>query len=161
MANAKTHSTGEPHPAPRSSTSVVAHEGSDPKLRPILHFAWILTVVSLVTFALMRWMFFTEIDVGRENDPPLPPLAAERQVPPEPLLQSMPGVPLVGGTLPEGLQPFSSTSFSDFEKKQNEALTSYGWVDRQAGIVHIPIERAIELTLKKGLPSAAPKSEKR
>ena len=29
-----------------------------------------------------------------------------------------------------------------------EILTSYGWIDQSAGIVRVPIERAMELTLK-------------
>jgi hypothetical protein len=31
-------------------------------------------------------------------------------------------------------------------------LDSYGWVDRKAGVAHIPIERAIQLTIERGLP---------
>ncbi|HVZ23631.1 MAG TPA: hypothetical protein VG871_21305 [Vicinamibacterales bacterium] len=30
-------------------------------------------------------------------------------------------------------------------------LNSYGWVDRSRGVVHIPIERAMELVAKEGL----------
>jgi hypothetical protein len=33
-------------------------------------------------------------------------------------------------------------------KRAEHRLTSYGWVDRKAGIVHIPIERAMELVAK-------------
>ena len=29
-----------------------------------------------------------------------------------------------------------------------EILTTYGWIDQSAGIVRVPIERAMELTLK-------------
>jgi DNA-binding GntR family transcriptional regulator len=32
-------------------------------------------------------------------------------------------------------------------------LHSYGWVDRDAGIVRIPIERAIEILAERGLPT--------
>ncbi len=35
---------------------------------------------------------------------------------------------------------------------QNGALNSYGWVDKQKGIVHIPIEKAIDLTVERGIP---------
>jgi hypothetical protein len=30
-----------------------------------------------------------------------------------------------------------------------QRLHSYGWVDRQAGVVHIPIERAMELIVRR------------
>lgn len=42
--------------------------------------------------------------------------------------------------------------FKDFLLKQEDQLNSYGWVDQQAGIAHIPIERAINLIVERGLP---------
>jgi hypothetical protein len=36
--------------------------------------------------------------------------------------------------------------------RQMEKLNSYGWVDRSNGIVRIPIDRAVELILQRGLP---------
>ncbi len=39
-----------------------------------------------------------------------------------------------------------------YKSQQQERLNSYGWVDKDAGIAHIPIERAIELTAQQGLP---------
>jgi len=30
-------------------------------------------------------------------------------------------------------------------------LDSYGWVDRRAGVIHVPVERAVELLLHEGL----------
>ena len=35
---------------------------------------------------------------------------------------------------------------------EEQTLSTYGWVDEKAGTVHIPIERAIELTAQRGLP---------
>jgi hypothetical protein len=42
--------------------------------------------------------------------------------------------------------------------RANEDLTlySYGWVDEKAGTVHIPIERAMDLLVERGLPVRAP-----
>jgi hypothetical protein len=151
MADAKTHSGGE---------STVAHEPSDPKLGPVVRFGLLLALLSIITMFVMQWMFDLEVTHSRAKDAPLPPLASERQVPADPRLQSMPGVPLVGEAPRDGAQPFSSESYADFKSKESESLSSYGWVDRQAGIVRIPIDRAMELVLKKGLPSSAPKSEK-
>jgi hypothetical protein len=36
---------------------------------------------------------------------------------------------------------------------ENELLTSYGWIDREAGIARIPIERAMEIVAANGLPN--------
>jgi hypothetical protein len=39
--------------------------------------------------------------------------------------------------------------FRDFLMDQENQLNSYGWVDEKAGVAHIPIERAMELTVGK------------
>jgi hypothetical protein len=42
--------------------------------------------------------------------------------------------------------------FSNFLMNQEQHLNSYGWVDEKSGVAHIPIERAMELTVERGLP---------
>src|SRR5580658_7036307 len=42
---------------------------------------------------------------------------------------------------------------NDFRLKEEQTLNSYGWVDEKAGVVRIPIERAIELSAHRGLPT--------
>jgi hypothetical protein len=37
----------------------------------------------------------------------------------------------------------------DLKKTQGEQAASYGWVDQKAGVVRLPIDRAIELTAAK------------
>lgn len=39
-------------------------------------------------------------------------------------------------------------SLDDFRAKQQAVLHGYGWVDPEAGVVHIPIDRAMELTVR-------------
>ena len=34
-----------------------------------------------------------------------------------------------------------------------KTIVSYGWVDENAGVAHIPVDRAIDIVLAKGLPS--------
>jgi len=38
---------------------------------------------------------------------------------------------------------------------EDKVLNSYSWVDRQKGIVRVPIDVAIDMVAKKGLPSRA------
>lgn len=45
----------------------------------------------------------------------------------------------------------AKTDMKDLLKKEHEQLSSYKWINPQKGIVRIPIEKAIELTLKNGL----------
>lgn len=42
--------------------------------------------------------------------------------------------------------------FKNFLVKQEDQLNSYGWVDEKAGVAHIPIEQAMDLIVKRGLP---------
>jgi hypothetical protein len=46
---------------------------------------------------------------------------------------------------------------NDFRSQEERTLNSYGWVDEKARVVHIPIERAMQLTAERGLP-VAPKA---
>ncbi|MGA8492483.1 MAG: hypothetical protein WB711_18800 [Terriglobales bacterium] len=40
---------------------------------------------------------------------------------------------------------------NDFRLKEEQTLNSYGWVDEKAGVVRIPIERAMQLIAQRGL----------
>ena len=64
--------------------------------------------------------------------------------------------PLAVGQSPEPPAPrLQAQPFKDiYELKgaQLGALHSYGYVDKANGVVHIPIERAMELTVQRGLP---------
>ncbi len=40
----------------------------------------------------------------------------------------------------------------DFNARQNEALHSYGWINQGMGTVRLPIDRAKDLVLERGLP---------
>jgi hypothetical protein len=35
-------------------------------------------------------------------------------------------------------------------------LSSYGWVDKQQGVVRIPVERAMEMVVERGVPGRQP-----
>jgi hypothetical protein len=62
-------------------------------------------------------------------------VAATRPRFPEPRLQVAPQVDLAA-----------------WRAREDAELNSYGWVDRQAGIVRLPIERAMDLLVQRGLP---------
>jgi len=46
--------------------------------------------------------------------------------------------------------------FSDYLMNQEKHLNSYGWVDENAGVAYIPIERAMDLIRERGLPVLPP-----
>ena len=116
----------------------VQHEESDVNIRAIFGFGAGLAAVAAAIHVLM-WLMFLYLG-GQEAATVAPqyPLAAEQrdQLPPEPRLQTTPRQDL-----------------KDLRAQEQEWLTTYGWVDRNGGVVRIPIEEAITLTLDRGLPS--------
>jgi hypothetical protein len=56
------------------------------------------------------------------------------------------------------LQTNDPKDLHDYLQHKNQELSTYGWVDRKSGVVHIPIEQAIDLLLKQGEPVRPPDS---
>jgi hypothetical protein len=112
------------------------HEESDVNVRGVLGFAAGL-LVTAVLIQFMVWLLFVYFS-GREAARVVPeyPLAAGQQtrVPPEPRLQTNPR---------EDLRALRA--------REDAVLNSYGWVDKTAGVVRIPIDEAIKLTVRRGL----------
>jgi hypothetical protein len=54
-------------------------------------------------------------------------------------------------------QVSSGEALKALRATEEAALTTYGWVEKDKGIVHIPIDRAMELLLQRGLPARPPK----
>jgi hypothetical protein len=50
------------------------------------------------------------------------------------------------------LQKSPIPDLKEVRAKEEQTLTSYGWVDQQKGVVRIPISQAMDLVVKKGLP---------
>jgi len=113
-------------------------EASDVNIRGILAFGIGLLVAAVVIHVLV-WLLFAYF-ASRESQLAARdfPLAAEQQnrLPPEPRLQTNP-----------------KQDLADLRRREEIILNSYGWVDRNAGIVRIPIGEAMKLTVERGLPA--------
>ena len=59
--------------------------------------------------------------------------------------------------LPAGprLQQFPENEFLDFRQRENAVLGNYGWVNKETGVVRMPIADAMRLTVERGLPVRA------
>lgn len=68
--------------------------------------------------------------------PPVRATPAVPPLPPEPRLEAVPGQQL-----------------REVRAAEDALLNSYGWIDRQAGVAHMPIDRAIRLLAARGLPA--------
>ncbi len=51
------------------------------------------------------------------------------------------------------LQIMPKEELSQFRTKEEAELNTYGWINRTAGVVRIPIDRAMDLLLERGLPA--------
>jgi hypothetical protein len=51
------------------------------------------------------------------------------------------------------LETNERVEIKDFRLKEEQTLNSYGWIDEKAGVVRIPIERAMQLLAQRGLPT--------
>ena len=118
----------------------VAHEHSDVNIRAILGFGVGLIVVAAVVHLLIYVLFGFFSSREGVKVPAEYPLAAAQgdREPPEPRLQTDP-----------------RRDLADLRAREDELLNSYGWVDKNAGIVRIPIESAMTLMLERGLPARA------
>jgi hypothetical protein len=116
----------------------VVHEESDAPFGRIAGLGIGLIVIVVVLSAIV-WLLF-DFFAARAARPTTAeyPLAAGQQhrLPPEPRLQVSPRTDLMNLRLGE-----------------NGMLSSYGWVDKNAGVVRIPIDDAVRITLAHGLPT--------
>jgi len=109
----------------------VSHEQSDVNVRGILAFGLGLLVAGVVIQLGMWWLFDYLAARTAQLDQPRSPLASSsprESLPPEPRLQVSPAQDL-----------------KELRAAEDAMLHSYGWVDQQAGVVRIPIERAMEV----------------
>jgi hypothetical protein len=122
----------------------VRHEESDVNIRAIFGFGAGLAAVMVVVYLVVQLMFVYFDRREAESRPSEFPIAAghETRLPPEPRLQTQP-----------------RTDLQELRAREEEKLRGYQWVDRQAGVVRIPIDEAMRLTLQRGLPARAPSAE--
>lgn len=110
------------------------YEVQDTNPRAVLWFLVCLFIVICLTL-LVTWLMFRHFSVSEVAPPSASSFADVRELP-----------------LGPQLQPDPRTNLLATRSKQQQELDSYSWEDRKAGVVRIPIERAMDLLLQKGLP---------
>ena len=120
------------------------HEDTDVSVRGIFAFGAGL-LVSAILIQGMIWLLFQYFS-ERESVRLAPeyPLAAgqEMRLPPEPRLQTDPRADL-----------------RELRAHESSVLSTYGWVDKAAGVVRIPVDEAMRITAQRGLPARAAPGE--
>ena len=115
-------------------SSVHAHEKTDAGVHAagILGGAFIILLIFGIVTGYLAFRFF---DSPESVGPPASPLSSGRVIPKGPRLQVNADDDLV-----------------DYLDREQQALDSYGWLDQKAGVVRVPIDQAMDVVLKNGLP---------
>ena len=122
----------EHHKGPDSSQR--GYEDSQVSVKHL--FAFAMGIVALVLVGvLVSALTFRFFEHLTPMGPPASPFEDVRDLPPELRLQT--NAPL---------------DLKHYREDQDKILAGYGWVDPHAGVVRIPVERAMELLLQKGYP---------
>lgn len=98
-----------------------------------------LAVVILLIFLVVIGLFKFFVREEPSPDPPSRNAFDVRNVAPPPQLQIDP-----------------ARDLAQMQTADDGRLNSYGWIDQQAGVVRIPIERAMDLIAQRGLPTRGP-----
>jgi hypothetical protein len=108
------------------------HERTDLPIRPIVLGAIALTVLAAAIQGILV-LQFEGLRRGRIREvPPPPPMAAAApEAPPAPRLQASP-----------------TSDLAALRAEEQTVLETYGWQDRNTGVVRIPIARAMALVVE-------------
>jgi hypothetical protein len=128
------------------------HEKSDVNVKALLWAGVIFIVFSIVTYVLLYLQFkaLAQLMRGSTNAPVTavakPPGS---DMPAEPRLQPFPTRANQSGAVPPPNTTTPVTDMEEMRRAQDQALNSVGWVDRQKGIVRIPIGTAKALAVER------------
>jgi hypothetical protein len=122
------------------------HESNEIEIKGILLSALGLVVMAVAILAVLGLVMKAYERQRSHELATRPPLFTTDIQPPGPHLQGNP-----------------ATDLAQLRKHELQQLNSYGWVNPEKGIAHIPIDRALDILIQSGLPkgvqSAAPGSE--
>jgi hypothetical protein len=126
----------------------VGFEREDLPPRGIFIFLIALAIGCVLVYFILRGMYSYMDAYENRHQPPQSPLVTQtspdtRNVAPRDVTK-----------FPEPrLESNERLEINDFRLQEENTLHSYGWVNQQAGVVRIPIDRAMELLAQRGLPT--------
>jgi hypothetical protein len=122
----------------QASSASAGHELSDLNPNKIFWSGVGLAIVIALVVVMMYGLFHYFYRSETRRRPPPSPLSFGAEPPPEPRLLTRPGADMAA-----------------LRAEEDQILNSYGWIDRERGIVRVPIDRAIALLAERGLPTRA------
>ena len=116
--------------------SSTGHETRDAGVRPIVlngaGLAVMIVIVGLIVLGTFQYLAKHPAISPQSN----PMSEGDLQIPPEPRIEDHPAI-----------------AIQQLHAQEDKTLSTYGWTDKRAGVVRIPIDRAIELQLERGFPT--------
>ncbi len=134
-------SAAHPTPPPHGDPGGPGYEKSDLPVKTITVALVLVGALMVLGLAVSVGVFNLLWERGAPRTPPAPPQVkgGEADLRREPPLQVQ-----------------APKDLAAMRAEENKILTTYGWTDREAGRVRIPIDRAMALLLERGLPAPAP-----
>jgi hypothetical protein len=131
----------------------VSYERRDMGARGILLFLALLAIAGIAIHFLIWGMYVGMEKYAAANDPKLHPLLPVDKLPARSHIIVPSNVPINTEKFPTPrLQTDDVTDMHTFLKQEDRVLTAQPWKD-QGGVVHLPIDRAMELVVQRGLPA--------
>ncbi len=127
------------------------YERSDLSAAGIFSFLLGLAVAGVIIHFALMGLYNVLNNYQKSHQPPQNPLAATtysatRELTPRDILK-----------FPEPrLEVNERTELNGFRSDEEQKLNTYGWVDQEAGVIHIPIEQAMQIVAQRGLPVRPP-----
>jgi hypothetical protein len=116
---------------------VTGHETRDASVRAVVITLGFLAFGAAIVCGLVYGIFWYLADHPLSVAAPNPLAETEKQqFPPAPRIQEHPAIDL-----------------QDLRGQEDKILSTYGWTNKNAGIVRVPIDRAMELQLRRGFPT--------
>ncbi len=128
------------------------HESSDVNVRALIWFFVIFVIFSIVMHFALWALYKGFVNMERKEKPRLTSIAqpVDAAVPKnQPLLQPFPRK--IEGKVIQPQRSTPVTDLADMRREEEKALTTYGWVDQQKGVVRIPIDVAKQLVVQRGM----------
>jgi hypothetical protein len=123
-------------------------EQEDMKPKAVYGFLVVLVVLCVGAYFVIDGFYHYMDSYARKHQPPLNPLVTattgDTRVVTPAEVQSFPQ---------PRLETDERNEIFGFRLQEEQKLHSYGWVDQNAGVVRIPIDRAMELIVQRGLPT--------
>lgn len=121
---------------PDAQSQTRGYEITDVRGRPLFFSALLLALAVALVCAFLIWFMHRLEGSAKRHDQQLSPLIGN-QSPPPPRLQTDP-----------------ANDLARMRAAEDRALAGYRWIDKERGVVQLPIDRAMDLLVEEGLPEA-------